>query len=80
MEFFKPLIREFGTRHRDTIVEYLAGRLDVRNTVHTQKVFAHPFLENRQLDKGCRELDRLICNFPSLLENVNRMQSRGFRR
>ncbi|MDE7346849.1 MAG: DUF4407 domain-containing protein, partial [Muribaculaceae bacterium] len=80
MEFSRSVLREFSIRHRDTIVEYLADSPDVRNAAHTLKVFARPFLENRQFDKGSKELDRLTSNFPSVLEEVKRMQSRGFRR
>ncbi|MBD5262890.1 MAG: DUF3853 family protein [Bacteroides sp.] len=80
MEFSKTVLREFSIRHRDTIVEYLADSPDVRNAAHTLKVFARPFLDNRQFDKGSKELDLLTSNFPSVLEEVNRTQSRGFRR
>ena len=80
LEFSKSVLREFTIRHRDTIVEYLADSPDVRNAAHTLKVFARPFLENRQFDKGSKELDRLTSNFPSVLEEVNRTQSWGFRR
>ncbi|MDE6537871.1 MAG: DUF4407 domain-containing protein [Muribaculaceae bacterium] len=80
MEFSKSVLREFSIRHRDTMVEYLADSPDVRNAAHTLKVFARPFLDNRQFDKGSKELDRLTSNFPSVLEEVNRTQSRGFRR
>ena len=78
MEFSKSVLREFSIRHRDTIVEYLADSPDVRNAAHTLKVFARPFLDNRQFDKGSKEMDRLTSNFPSVLEEVNRTQSRGF--
>ena len=80
MEFSKSVLREFSIRHRDTIVKYLADSPDVRNAAHTLKVFARPFLDNRQFDKGSKELDRLTSNFPSVLEEVNRTQSRGFKR
>lgn len=80
MEFSKSVLREFSIRHRDTIVEYLDDSPDVRNAAHTLKVFARPFLDNRQFDKGSKELDRLTSNFPSVLEEVNRTQSKGFRR
>lgn len=80
IEFSRSVLKEFSIRHRDTIVEYLADSFDVRNAVHTLKVFARPFLDNRQFDKGCKELDRLTSNFPSVVEEVNRTQSRGFRR
>ena len=80
MEFSKSVLREFSMRHRDTIVEYIADSPDVRNAAHTLKVFARPSLDNRQFDKGSKELDRLTSNFPSVLEEVNRTQNRGFRR
>ena len=80
MEFSKSVLREFSIRHRDTIVEYLADSPDVRNAAHSMKVFARPFLDNRQFDKGSKELDRLTSNFPSVLEEVNRTQSRRLRR
>ncbi|MBD5359054.1 MAG: hypothetical protein HDR88_19025 [Bacteroides sp.] len=82
MEFSKSVLvlRELSIRHRDTIVEYLADSPDVRNAAHTLKVFARPFLDNRQFDKGSKELDRLTSNFPSVLEEVNQTQIRAFRR
>lgn len=55
-------------RHRDTIVEYLAVSPDVRNADYTLNVFARPFLDNLQFDKGSKELDRLTSNFPYVLE------------
>lgn len=76
----KSVLREFSIRNRDTIVEYLADSPDVRNAAHTLKVFARPFLDNRQFDKGSRELDRPTSNFPAVLEEVNRAQHLGFRR
>jgi len=80
IEFSKSELREFSIRHRDTIVEYLAGSPDVRNATQSIKVFARPFIDNRQFDKVSKELDRLTSNFPSILEEVNRTKSRGFRR
>lgn len=79
IEFSKSVLREFSIRHRDTIVEYLADSPDVRNAAQSIKIFARPFLDNRQFDKGRKELDRLTSNFPSVLEEVNRTQNRGFR-
>ena len=58
MEFSKSVLREFSIRYRDTIVEYLAYSPDLRNAAHTLKMFARPFLDNRQYDKGSKELDR----------------------
>lgn len=80
IEFSRSVLKEFSIRHRDTIVEYLADSTAVRNAAQSIKVFARPFLDNRQFDKGSKELDRLTSNFPSVLEEVNRTQSRGFRR
>ncbi len=74
------MLREFSIRNQDTIVEYLADSPDVRNAAHTLKVFARPFLDNRQFVKGSRELDRPTSNFPAVLEEVNLAQNRGFRR
>ena len=62
------------------IVEYVADCPNVRNVVHTLKVLARLFLDNRQFDKGSKELVRLTSNFPSVLEEVKRTQSQGFRR
>lgn len=80
IEFSKSILRDFSIRHCDTIVEYLADSPDVRNAAQSIKIFARPFLDNRQFDKGSKELDRLTSNFPSVLEEVNRTQNRGFRR
>ena len=77
MEFSKSVLREFSMRHMDTIVDYLADSPDVSHAVHTMKVLARPFLHNRQFDKGSKELDRLTSNLLSVLEKVNRTQSRG---
>ena len=74
------MFRELSIRNLDSIVEYLADSPYVRNVAHTLKVFARPFLDNRQFNKGSKELDRLTSNFPSVLEEVNRTQSRGLRR
>ncbi|MBD5173435.1 MAG: CPBP family intramembrane metalloprotease [Bacteroidales bacterium] len=70
MEFSKSVLREFSIRHMDTIVDYLADIPDVRNAAHTLKVFARPFLENRQFDKVSNWLDCLTSNFPSVLKEV----------
>ncbi|WMI41429.1 hypothetical protein [Parabacteroides distasonis] len=79
IEFSKSVLKDFSIRHRDTIVEYLSDSPDIRNAAQSIKVFARPFLDNRQFDKGSKELDRLTSNFPSVLEEVNRAESRGFR-
>ena len=80
MEFSKSVLREFSMLHRNTIVEYLVDSPDVRNAANTLKVLARPFLDDRQFGKGSKELDRLTSNFPSVLEEVIRTQSLGFRR
>ncbi len=80
IEFSRSVLREFSIMHRDTIVEYLADSPDVRNTAQSIKVFARPFLDDRQCDKGSKELARLTSNVASVMEEVNRTQNRGFRR
>ena len=51
-------------------MDYLADSPDVRNAAHTLKVFARPFLNNRQFDKVSNWLDCLTSNFPSVLKEV----------
>lgn len=81
VEFSRSVLRELSTMHCDKIVEYLSDNSpNIMDAAYTLKVFARPFLDNRQFDKGSKELDRLTSNFPSVLEEVNRTQSRGFRR
>ncbi len=80
IEFSRSVLREFSIMHRDTIVEYLANRPDVRNAAQSIKVFVRPLLDNRQFDKGSKELDRLTSNFPFVVEEVKRTQNRGFMR
>ncbi len=79
IEFSKSVLRDFSIRHRVTIVEYLADSPGIRNAAQSIKVFARPFLDDRQFDKGSKELDRLTSNFPSVPAEVNRTQNRGFR-
>ena len=66
--------------HRETIAEYLADAPKVQDAAHILKVFARPHLDNRQFEKGSRELDRLTSNHPSVIKDMNRTQSRGFGR
>ena len=80
IEYSRSIFKEFTMTHRETIAEYLADAPNVQDAAHTLKVFARPHLENRQFEKGSRELHRLTTNLPSVLEEVNRTQSRGFRR
>ncbi|MDE6824125.1 MAG: hypothetical protein K2J27_05275 [Duncaniella sp.] len=58
------------------MAEYLAYALNFKDAAHTLKVFARPHLDNRQFEKGSKELDRLTSNRPSVMEEVNRTQSR----
>ena len=51
---------------------------NVKDTAHTLKVFARPHLDNRQFEKGIKELDRLTSKFPSVMMEVNRHRGRGF--
>ena len=80
IEYSRSIFKEFTMTHRETIVEYLADAPNVQDSAHTLKVFARPHLDNRQFEKGSKELDRLTSNFPYVLEEVNRTQSKGFRR
>ena len=64
--------------HRETIAEYLADSPNVQDAAHTLKVFARPHLENRQFEKGSKELDRLTSNLPSVMKDMNRHRGRGF--
>ena len=79
IEFSRSVFKEFTMSHREKITEYLAHAPNVQDAAHTLKVFARPHLDNRQFEKGSKELDRLTSNLPSVLEEVNRSQSRGFR-
>ncbi|MBD5375703.1 MAG: hypothetical protein HDR77_09560, partial [Bacteroides sp.] len=79
IEFSRSVFKEFTMSHREKITEYLADAPNVQDAAHTLKVFARPHLDNRQFEKGSKELDRLTSNLPSVLEEVNRSQSRGFR-
>ena len=80
IEYSRSIFKEFTMTHRETIAEYLADAPNVQDAAHTPKVFARPHLDNRQFEKGSKELDRLTSNFPYVLEEVNRTQSKGFRR
>ena len=79
IEFSRSVFKEFTMSHREKITEYLADAPNVQDAAHTLKVFARPHLDNRQFEKGSKELDRLTSNLPSVLKEVNRRQSRGFR-
>lgn len=79
IEFSRSVFKEFTMSHREKIADYLADAPNVQDAAHTLKVFVRPHLDNRQFEKGSKELDRLTSNLPSVLEEVNRSQSRGFR-
>ena len=74
------IFKEFTMTHRETIAEYLADAPNIQDAAHTLKVFARPHLDNRQYENGSKELDRLTSNLPSVMKEVNRTQSQGFRR
>ena len=80
IEFSRSVFKEFTMSHREKITEYLADAPNVQDAAHTLKVFTRPHLDNRQFKKGSKELDRLTSNLPSVREEVNWTQSRGFRR
>ena len=79
IEYSRSIFKEFTMTHRETIAEYLADAPNVQDAAHTLKVFARPHLDNRQFEKGSKELDRLTSNLLSIMKELNRTQSRGFR-
>ena len=78
IEYSRSIFKEFTMTHRETIAEYLADAPNVQDAAHTLKVFARPHLDNRQFEKGSKELDRLTTNLPSVIEDMNRTQGRGY--
>lgn len=79
VEFSKSVLREFSMKHREAVAEYLAASPDVANAANLIKVFARPFLDDRQFYKGSRELNRLTSGFPSVQEDMNRERNHGVR-
>lgn len=80
IEYSRSAFKEFTLRHRETLAEHLVTTDNPAKTVNIIKALARPSLNDRQFEKGSRELDRFISNFPAVLENMNRDRSRGFRR
>ena len=78
IEYSRSIFKDFTMTHRETIAEYLADAPNVKDAAHTLKVFARPHLDNRQFEKGSKELDRLTTNLPSVIEDMNRTRGRGF--
>ncbi len=78
IEYSRSIFKEFTMSHRERIVEYLADSPNPKDAAHTLKVFARPHLDNRQYEKGCKELDRLTSNLPSVIKDMNRTRRRGF--
>ena len=58
---------------------YLADTPNVKDAAHTLKIFARPHLDNRQFEKGIKELDRKISNLHSVLEEMKRTPRTRFR-
>ena len=77
IEFSRSVFKEFTMFQRETIAEYLADSPNVQDAAHTLKVFARPHLDNRQFEKGSKELDRLTSNLPSVIKDINRTRGRG---
>ena len=77
IEYSKSIFKEFTMTHRKTIAEYLADAPNIQDAAHTLKLFARPHLDNRQFEKGSKELDRLTTNLPSVIEDMNRTRGRG---
>ena len=78
IEFSRSVFKEFTMSHREKIADYLADAPNVQDAAHTLKVFARPHLDNRQFEKGSKELDRLTTNLPSVIEDMNRTQGRRY--
>ena len=78
IEFSRSVLKEFTMSHRKKIAEYHADAPNVKDAVHTLKVFTRPHLDNRQYEKGSKELDRLTFNLPSVMKDMNRHRGRGF--
>ena len=78
IEYSRSIFKEFTMTHRETIAEYLADIPNVQDAAHTLKIFARPHLDNRQFEKGSKELDRLTSNLPSVIEDMNRTRGRGY--
>ncbi|ROT11945.1 hypothetical protein EEL48_13655 [Muribaculaceae bacterium Isolate-102 (HZI)] len=73
--------KTFTREHKEAIVSWLAlDRDDSKSNAHFVKVFARPFLTDKEFDKGCKELDRLTSFFPSVIEELEQPQRRGMKR
>ncbi|WP_286335378.1 hypothetical protein, partial [Bacteroides caecimuris] len=71
----------FTREHKEAIVSWLAlDRDNPKSNAHFVKVFARPFLTDKEFDKGCKELDRLTSSFPAVMEDLEQPQRRGMRR
>lgn len=77
IEFSISVFNKFTLSHRETIAEYLADAPNVKDAAYTIKVFARPHLDNRQFEKGSKEVDRLTSNLPSVIKDMNRTRGRG---
>ena len=78
IEYSRSIFKEFTMTHRETIAEYLTDAPNVQDAAHTLKVFARPHLDNRQFEKGSKELDRLTSNLPSVIMDMNQTRGRGY--
>ena len=78
IEFSRSVFKEFTMSHREKIADYLADAPNVQDAAHALKVFARPHIDNRQFEKGSKELDRLTSNLPSVMKDINRHRGRGF--
>lgn len=73
--------KTFTREHKEAIVSWLAlDRDDPKSNAHFIKVFARPFLTDKEFDKGCKELDRLTSSFTAVMEDLEQPQRRGMRR
>ena len=71
---------EFSRDHKEAVVNCLNAYTVPEDMAHNLKVFTVPFLTDREHEKGSKELDRTVKNLPALTAELERSQSRGFRR
>lgn len=79
-EYSKSIFKEFTMTHRETIAAYLASTTDPKQSAEIIKAFVRPHLDDRQYAKGSRELDRLVSNLPTVLQDMSQERRRSLRR
>lgn len=66
---------------KESVVSWLSlDRDNPKSNARFVKVFARPFLTDKEFTKGCKELDLLTSSFPAVMENLEQPQRRWMRR